>query len=103
MKQQDLKLEIASRLLSAIISQDRNRHLSDRLDDIQHSLEVAAELIRRSEEVQSPPAAEHTLHPHPASRTRDRVIQREASSFPRQLEDRRGDTTPKPGRGPALH
>lgn len=103
MQQQDLKLEIASRLLSGIISQDRNRHLSDRLSDIDHSLDVATELIRRAEDVQSPPTADLTLHPRPASRTRERVIEREAPSFPQQLQGRRGDTTPNPSRGPTLH
>lgn len=53
------KLEIASRLLSGIISQDRNRKLTDRSDDIRHSLDVAAELIRQSDD-----AARRTLISH---------------------------------------
>jgi len=104
MQQQDLKLEIASRLLSGIISQDRNRHLSDRLDDIDHSLDVATELIRRSGEGQSPPTLEHTLNPPPTTRTRERVIERELPPLSQQLQARRGsDTTPNPGKGPTLH
>lgn len=104
MSQLSPKLEIASRLLSAIMCQDPDRELSDRrLSDIEHSLEVAEALIRASEEVQSPPKADLTLHPRPASRTRERVVEREGSPFPQQLQGRRGDTTPNPGRGPTLH
>lgn len=103
MHQQDQKLEIASRLLSGIISQDRNRRLSERLDDIEHSLEVAAELIRRSEDGHSPPMAEHTLEPRPSTRTRERVIQREAVPFSERLQDRRGVSPSNPSRRPTLH
>lgn len=103
MHQQDQKLEIASRLLSGIISQDRNRRLSERLDDIDHSLELAAELIRRSEDGQSPPMAEHTLEPRPSTKTRERVIQREAVPFGERLQGQRGGSPSLPNRGPTLH
>ena len=42
MQQLDPQLEIASRVLSGIIAQDRNRQLAYRFDDIRHSLDVAA-------------------------------------------------------------
>jgi hypothetical protein len=103
MHQQDLKLEIASRLLSGIISQDRNRQLSDRLDDIDHSIDVAGELIRRSAEDQGPPTVEHTLNPPATTRTRERVIERELPPLSQRLQTRRGDATPNPGKGPTLH
>lgn len=103
MHQQDQRLEIASRLLSGIISQDRNRRLSERLDDIEHSLEVAAELIRRSEGGQSPPVAEHTLEPPRATKTRERLIQREAVPFGERLQGQRGGKPSQQPRGPTLH
>ncbi|SKA14602.1 hypothetical protein SAMN02745674_02148 [Lysobacter spongiicola DSM 21749] len=103
MHQQDQRLEIASRLLSGIISQDRNRRLSERLDDIEHSLEVAAELIRRSVDGQSPPMAEHTLEPRPSTKTRERVIQRDAMPFGDRLQVKRGGSPNRPPRGPTLH
>jgi hypothetical protein len=70
------KLEIASRLLSGIISQDRNRKLDDRSDDIRHSLEVAEELIRQSDQ-RSPPELDLTLHPPAPIKTREALIERE--------------------------
>lgn len=99
--QEELKLDIASRLLSGIISQDRNRRLLDRLDDIDHSLEVADELIRRSQGHASP-VSEHTLRPRP-SRTRERVVERDAPPLHELLDARRGPAAPRPPRGPTLH
>lgn len=103
MQQQDeVKLDIASRLLSGIISQDRNRRLLDRLDDIDHSLEVADELIRRSQGHASP-VSEHTLRPRPASRTREKIVDREAPPLQELLDARRGPAPVRPNRGPTLH
>ncbi|MDH5824223.1 hypothetical protein QFW77_14675 [Luteimonas sp. RD2P54] len=102
MQQQDLKLDIASRLLSGIVSQDRNRKLLDRLDDIDHSLEVADELIRRSKG-DAPPTRDHTLQPRPITRTREKVIQREQLPLQQILEARRAGSQSKPSRGPTLH
>lgn len=102
MQQQDLKLDIASRLLSGIISQDRNRTLSDRMADIDHSLEVADELIRRSEGY-SPPDCEHTLNPPPNVRTREEVIAREPAPFQERLQAKRSTPNARSGRGPTLH
>jgi hypothetical protein len=102
MQQHDLKLDIASRLLSGIICQDRNRTLDDRIADIDHSLEVADELIRRSEG-HTPPGCEHTLDPKPALKVREQVIEREPAPFPELLQAKRGHTTTRPGKGPTLH
>lgn len=103
-QQEELKLDIASRLLSGIISQDRNRRLLDRLDDIDHSLEVADELIRRSHG-HSSPGAEHTLRPRPPRRTRERIVDRDEPPLQDLLDTRRGTTPdgPRPPRGPTLH
>ena len=79
MQQLEPTLEIASRLLSGIISQDRNRRLDDRTEDIRHSLEVAAELIRQSDD-RKPPELDLTLDPPPI-KTREAVIQREELSL----------------------
>lgn len=100
---QDLKLVIASRLLSGIITQDRNRQLEDRLGDIDHSLELADELIRRSE-CQSPPSCEHTLDPKPAVKTREQVVEREPAQFKDLLNGQRGTSSGvRPPKGPTLH
>lgn len=102
MTQLDAKLEIASRLLSAIISQDRNRQLSDRIHDIEHSLEVAAELIRRAQD-DSPPNIEHTLRPQPAVRTRERLVDAGTPPFAQRLRTLRSDAPRSPSRPPKLH
>lgn len=103
-QQEEVKLDIASRLLSGIISQDRNRRLLDRLDDIDHSLEVAEELIRRSQG-HATPVSEHTLRPRPTSRTRERIVERETPPLQELLDARRGTVPagPRPHRGPTLH
>lgn len=102
MQQQDLKLDIASRLLSGIISQDRNRTLDDRLADIDHSLEVADELIRRSVG-HTPPECEHTLTPSATVKTREQVVDREPAPFPELLQAKRAKTGVRPDKGPTLH
>lgn len=102
MQQQELKLDIASRLLSGIISQDRNHSLLDRLDDIDHSLEVADELIRRSAG-HGTPISEHTLKPRPATRTREQIVQREQVPLKELLDARRPAAPNRSNRGPTLH
>lgn len=102
MQEHDLKLDIATRLLSGIISQDRNRGLLDRLNDIDHSLEVADELIRRSQG-HSSPVKDHTLRPRPATRTRERVVEREPAPLKELLDARRPSAPDRSPRGPTLH
>ncbi len=106
MQQLDPKLEIASRLLSGIISQDRNRKLTDRSDDIRHSLDVAAELIRQSEE-RSPPDLDLTLDPPKPIRTREARVGREEVQL-KELREQRNRTSEAPrdariARGHTLH
>lgn len=43
----DVQLRIASGLLGHLLGQHSTRQLSDRMEDIQHCLDVAAELMRR--------------------------------------------------------
>lgn len=102
MQHQDLKLDIASRLLSGIISQDRNRTIGDRMADIDHSLEVADELIRRSEG-HSPPDCEQTLTPPTSVKTREQVIDREPAPFGELLQAKRATSKARSSRGPTLH
>lgn len=103
-QQEELKLDYACRLLSGIITLDRNRKLVDRLDDIDHSLEVADELIRRSKGHASP-VSEHTLRPRPATRTREKIVDRDAPPLQELLDARRGASPApaRPNRGPTLH
>ncbi len=104
MQQLEPQLEIASRLLSGIISQDRNRKLGDRADDIRHSLDVAAELIRQNDD-RKPPELDLTLEP-PTVRTREKVIEREEVSLRDLQASRRRNATPRASdlvKGPTLH
>lgn len=105
MQQLEPKLEIASRLLSSMISQDRNRKLSDRSDDIRHSIELAAELIRQTDE-QSPPDLDLTLRPPVPIKTREAVIEREQVSLDELRSDRKRQTPARASdlvKGPTLH
>lgn len=105
MQQLEPKLEIASRLLSGIISQDRHRTLGDRSDDIRHSLEVAAELIRQSEE-RSPPDLDLTLEPPAPIKTREALIEREQVSLDELRSNRKRQAPVRASdlvRGPTLH
>ena len=67
-QQEELKLDYACRLLSGIITLDRNRTLADRLGDIDHALEVAEELITRGSGGKKPPISAHTLRPNAPGR-----------------------------------
>lgn len=103
MLKQDPQLEIASRVLSGIIAQDRNRKLLDRIDDIRHSLEVAAELIRQRDGGQSP---DYDLTPRlaPGPRTMERKIERdEGLSFSERRAARTPSDEVRRPKGPTLH
>lgn len=104
-QQEELKLDYACRLLSSIITLDRNRKLADRLDDIDHSLEVAEELIRRGCGGKKAPMSAHTLRPQGPSRTRQVTVDRDAPPLQELLDTRRVNAAqpPRPPRGPTLH
>jgi len=105
MQQLQPQLEIASRLLSGIISQDRNRKLTDRSEDIRHSLDVAAELIRQSDQ-RSPPDLDLTLDPPSPIKTREKLIEREEVSLRELQANRRKSSPPRASdmiKGPTLH
>lgn len=104
-QQEELKLDYACRLLSGIITLDRNRKLVDRLDDIDHSLEVAEELIRRSSGGKRPPVNAHTLRPPRSTRTREVVVDRNTPPLRELLDAQRSEKPqpPRPPRGPTLH
>jgi hypothetical protein len=102
MQQQERRLDIASRLLSGLISQDRNRKLNDRIADIDHSLEVADELIRRSDGRQSP-ISEHALRPRPMVKTREQIVERDPAPLKELIAQRRPDAPTRSPRGPTLH
>lgn len=105
MQQQELKLDYACRLLSGIITLDRNRTLADRLGDIDHALEVAEELISRSSGGKKTPMSAHTLRPQGPSRTRQVTVDRDAPPLQELLDARRANASqpPRPPRGPTLH
>lgn len=105
MQQQALKLDYACRLLSGIITLDRNRTLADRLDDIDHALEVAEELIARGNGGKRPPMSAHTLRPQGPARTRQVIVDRDAPPLQELLDARRACTqqAARPSRGPTLH
>jgi hypothetical protein len=98
----DPQLEIASRVLSGIIAQDRNRQLIERVDDIRHSLEVAAELIRQRDGGGTP-TYEHKPPLHVAPKTLERKVEREEVPLQELLQARRSAGPTKPTKGPTLH
>ena len=105
MQQLEPKLEIASRLLSGIFSQDRNRKLDDRSDDIRHSLEVAEELIRQSDG-RTPPTLDLTLNAPTPIKTREAVIERDEVSLEELRNNRKRQAPPRASdlvKGPTLH
>lgn len=122
----DPQLRIASQLLSALMVHDRHRTVEERAEDIQHSLDVAAELIRlrhrgapptcdhdpprrfETADPSEPPATTTTAGRAPArSATKEQVVVREQPPLPQLLAERRArqaDATPGPKRkGPTLH
>jgi hypothetical protein len=105
MQQLEPKLEIASRLLSSLIAQDRHRTLGDRSDDISHALEVAAELIRQSDE-RAPPDLDLTLDPPAPIKTREALIEREQVSLEELRSNRKRQAPARVSdwvKGPTLH
>lgn len=103
MQQLDPQLEIASRVLSGIIAQDRNRKLSDRMEDILHSLEVAAELIRQRDG-HTTPALEHKPRLGAPPKALERRIQRdEMPPLPDLIAAQRNEQIERPRRRPTLH
>lgn len=103
----DPELEIAARLLSTLIGQNESRELTDRSDDIEHSLEVAAELLRRRRERGSP-LSDLALRPPLATKIREEVVQRDPMPLKGQLDRRRAreafdPPVPIPARRPTLH
>ena len=104
---QDPKLLIATHLLSALMGQSVSRDLVDRVDDIDHSLEVAAELIRRRQD-QGSPISDLGLRPPLSTKIREEVVERDPAPLRHQLEQRRREHAdpappPRPGRRPTLH
>jgi hypothetical protein len=102
----DPQLDIAARLLSSIVAQDRNRTLADRDEDLDHSLDLADELIRRYRS-RKPQTPAPTLEPKQSTRVREVVIQRDEPTLSALLADRRRSgeesrVAPKPP-GRTLH
>ncbi|UNW12033.1 hypothetical protein MP631_18425 [Xanthomonas phaseoli pv. phaseoli] len=105
----DTQLRIASRLLGPLLCQHPTRLLQERMEDIQHSLDVAAELMRRRESGSSAPSSYDYAPPKPGDevRTREAIIVRDMISqndwrAKRQRGDD-GDAKPSPRKKPTLH
>jgi len=97
--QQDPQLEIASRLLAAVMPLKDTTDLADRLPHIDHSLDVAEALIARRWP-QDPPAYDH------APPVRERVVLRELGDLlnERRARQSKSDTSLGPApKGPTLH
>lgn len=98
--QQDPQLEIASRLLAAVMPLKDTTELSDRLQYVDHSLDVAGALIARRWP-QDPPAYDH------APPVRERVVLRDLGELlnERRARQGNGDASPAstPKKGPTLH
>ncbi|MCC4589913.1 hypothetical protein LL974_02060 [Xanthomonas campestris pv. cannae] len=124
--QSELTLQIASRLISGLLCQERHCRLPDRVDDIRHALDVAAEMLRQYRGGSSvppahgyvPPTPAPTLPPPPASpspsqaprlqeiRTREAVVVRDIPSVEEWRKNRRHKAAPDPvanKKKPTLH
>ena len=102
MSKQELKLKIVKRILAAIICQDRIRNMSDRMPDIDHSFDVAEEVLRRLFG-DGAPAGEYTLAPKPAFRSRETIIPRDPLPLSDALAQRRGQVPENKRPGSTLH
>ncbi|KAB7776254.1 hypothetical protein [Xanthomonas sp. LMG 12459] len=123
--QSELTLQIASRLISGLLCQERHCRLPDRVDDIRHALEVAAEMMRQYRGGSSAPPAHDYVPPTPAPtlpppasssppqaprqqeiRTREAVVVRDIPSVEEWRKNRRGKGAPDPEadrKKPTLH
>lgn len=123
--QSELTLQIASRLISGLLCQERHCRLHDRVDDIRHALEVAAEMMRQYRGGSSAPPAHDYVTPTPAPtlpppaspsasqahrlqeiRTREAVVVRDIPSVEEWRKNRRRKAAPDPvanKKKPVLH
>jgi hypothetical protein len=119
--QSELTLQIASRLVSGLLCQERHCRLPDRVDDIRHALEVAAEMMRQYRGGSAaPPVHDHappkpapTLPPSASSspppapiRTREAIVVRDMPSVEEWRKNRRRKEAPDPvanKKKPTLH
>ncbi|WP_267122993.1 hypothetical protein [Xanthomonas sacchari] len=123
--QSELTLQIASRLISGLLCQERHCRLPDRVDDIRHALEVASEMMRQYRGGSSappahdyvPPTQAPTLPPPASSsppqaprqqeiRTREAVVVRDIPSVEEWRKNRRRKAAPDPvanRKKPTLH
>lgn len=97
---QDQQLPFACSMLSSIISQDRNRTMADRDEDIEHCLDLADELVRRyyARRRMDP---EPTLELKPPVQVREVVIDRDSTALSALLAARRQQSERPPPRKPA--
>ncbi len=70
------QFQIASQLLTGLMSQGTSRQLGDRVEDVRHALDVSAELIRQWEQDQPRSAKFTPPTPVPQTRTREAVVDR---------------------------
>ncbi|UYK83714.1 hypothetical protein NG827_14725 [Xanthomonas sacchari] len=123
--QSELTLQIASRLVSGLLCQERHCRLPDRVDDIRHALEVAAEMMRQYRGGSSAPPAHDYVPPTPAPtlpppasssppqaprqqeiRIREAVVVRDIPSVEEWRKNRRRKGAPDPvanRKKPTLH
>ncbi|QNH12696.1 hypothetical protein [Xanthomonas sp. SI] len=123
--QSELTLHIASRLITGLLCQERHCRLPDRIDDIRHALDVAAEMMRQHGGGNAaPPVHDHAppkpapTVPPPASpsppqaprlqeiRTREAIVVRDMPSVEEWRKNRRRKEAPDPvanKKKPTLH
>jgi len=99
---QNLRLGIAAHLLNGLVTLNPNRTLADRDQDLDHSLELADELVRRFEVWHGPaPSSE----PPPSAAIREEILKPDAGVLAGLLAERRrkaheSRTAAKPPRRP---
>jgi len=97
------RLEIASRLLGALVCQDRNRLLGERLNEVRHALELADLLLAEHSCGSAAASTSATLHQAPLPQQSDDQIRTRAAAarFHDRLERQRSD--PRASGSSALH
>jgi hypothetical protein len=110
--QSELTLHLASRLITGLLCQERHCRLPDRIDDIRHALDVAAEMMRQhgggnaapSAHDYAPPKPPPTLQPSSPPqaprpqdiRTREAIVVRDMPSVEEWRTNRRRKAAPDP-------
>lgn len=100
----ETRLEIASRLLSSVISQDQKRSLGARMYEVHHCLMLADALIANAASLPSLEiSATGSVVGEPVAKTTNEVPLRASIDLKSRVDARRSSRETKPDASPTLH